>query len=320
MTTIKNSLILVLVLSFLQVCHAQECNYNYKNGSLVFWEKELQRTPDQEASSRKSIEKLELCVANTSESLELAWLHHRMAQMQFSLDHADQNVIKNAKASFDAMPKEICTEYIKIHMWSQDDDPFPMQNHFLDVLEDEEIRSIRAHCQDNYKEIYVTKLKERKAKQKTEMQKSSIIDAYTNALEIIEINDQLERAKSNIVWEIQNELDASNRAKLDVLYDQYGFPNIDVVGSELARSAFMVIHHSTDCEWNKKWIPRFVKYDELNEYGDILAFFFYRNFNNKDGICTKDKGEVESLFASEYDDKIKDLMDFSHWEKVYEKK
>ncbi len=32
-----------------------------------------------------------------------------------------------------------------------------MQNHFLDVLEDEEIRSIRAHCQDNYRQIYVDK-------------------------------------------------------------------------------------------------------------------------------------------------------------------
>ncbi len=66
----------------------------------MLWEKNLQRTPEQEASSRKSIEKLQLCIVNASESLELAWLHHRMAQMQFSLDNADQNVIKNAKPFF----------------------------------------------------------------------------------------------------------------------------------------------------------------------------------------------------------------------------
>jgi len=274
----------------------------------------------QEAITRKTVEKLQLCIANKSESLELGWLHHRLAQMQFLSNNEDQNVIKNAKASFDAMPQEICTEYIKLHMWSQDDDSFPMQSHFLDLLQDEEILSIRAHCQDNYKEIYIANLQKRKAKQKGEMQKKSIVEEYADALKIIGVNDQLERAKSDGDWGIQNELDASNRSKLDKLYDQYGFPTSEVFGSELARSAFMVIHHSTDCEWNKKWIPRFVKYDELNEYEDILAFFFYRNFNSKDGICSKDKVDVESLFAKEYEDKIQKLMDFSHWEKLNETK
>ena len=154
MLSIKNSFILILVLSFLQVSHGQNCDYNYKNGSLILWEKDLQRTPEQKMISQKSIEKLQLCITRTSDSLELGWLHHKVAQMQFSLDKKDQNVIKNAKAAFVVMPKEICAEYIKLHMWIQDDDTFPMQAHFLDLIKNEELEIIKSHCQENYKQMF----------------------------------------------------------------------------------------------------------------------------------------------------------------------
>ena len=81
------------------------------------------------------------------------------------------------------------------------------------------------------------------------------------------------------------------------------------------KNAFLVLYHSTDCEWNKKWTERFLKhYDEL-EIADLFSFYFYRNFNKKHGQCINSMEYIEELKKGEYSTLINELMnDFTKWE------
>lgn len=320
MKIIKCTLLLLFFQGSCQFVKAKECNYSYDVGSLIMWKKDLKRNVEQNQNAEETLLKLQSCIDRTSNNLELGFLYHRLAQQQFSINVLDESVIENAVKSFEAYPEEICQEYITLHLYHEEDPSFVMHKHFLDILDDKRLTPIRSHCIDNYKQAKIDKRNAINALRKAEMLSPTIIQAYADDLRKIEKNDQRERRKSYVDWDVQNKLDAKNRIRLDNLFEKYGFPSLELVGSELSQSAFMVLHHSSNCDWNKKWIPRFVEYDQVNEYGQIFNFFFYRNFNEKNGQCRNDKEEVKSLFTPEYEDKIKDLMDFSHWEKVYEKK
>ena len=94
----KFALLILVTQCYLQLGQAQQCDYNYNNGSLIMWEKDLKRTPEEIVNAQKSINKIEECIANTSDNFELGFLYHRLAQMQFSLNKsmlADTSSLKD---------------------------------------------------------------------------------------------------------------------------------------------------------------------------------------------------------------------------------
>lgn len=52
-----------------------------------------------------------------------------------------------------------------------------------------------------------------------------------------------------------------------------------------------VLQHSTDCEWNKKWLVRFLDAIEKGEYTPtFLDKTFERFFHTETGYCKESKG------------------------------
>ncbi|MEM9053491.1 MAG: hypothetical protein AAGC47_15660, partial [Bacteroidota bacterium] len=144
-------------------------------------------------------------------------------------------------------------------------------------------------------------------------QDSKINQDYVESLKQIDKNDQKERKKRNLDWEIQNRLDSINRVELDALYEKYGFPSQDIVTRKGLNHAFMVLHHSVDCEWNKKWTPRFLGYADKN-METIFSFYFHRNFNQKDGFCREEKEYLEELKAADNAELVNHLLTSFSWD------
>lgn len=117
---------------------------------------------------------------------------------------------------------------------------------------------------------------------------------YFDALSLLEIKDQNERLDDNSLSTRQSTFDNQNRVSLDSLYSIYGFPTLEQVGQDGLESAWLVLQHSTDCEWNKKWFIRFLdaySKNQINQY--FLSFTFKRFYEPGKGHC-RQKDEVGS--------------------------
>lgn len=87
-------------------------------------------------------------------------------------------------------------------------------------------------------------------------------------------------------WVEQNELDSINRVIMDSIYRIHGFPSQNLLNDKSQEIAWFVLHHSADCAWNSKWIPR---YSKALEQKLIKPFFICetlnRFYNSETGIC-----------------------------------
>ena len=86
---------------------------------------------------------------------------------------------------------------------------------------------------------------------------------------------------------LQPNLDEHNRIKLDSLYAIYGFPSIEKVGFRGYDVAWLVLHHSSDCQWNSKWLGRFLDDWSSNGSGDFnsLMITVRRHYQVGKGRC-----------------------------------
>lgn len=143
---------------------------------------------------------------------------------------------------------------------------------------------------------------------------------YKNALEKIGIKDQIERKNEVVNWQIQNQLDLENRIALDSLYNLYGFPTVEKVGKRGILDAFIVLHHSVDCNWNAIWTPRFIEhYDQLG-FKPMLHFFIYRTYSDKEGFCKTNKEFLNQLSIKRTEEPLSTLLDFSKFYAAKRKK
>ena len=124
-------------------------------------------------------------------------------------------------------------------------------------------------------------------------QNSEAIASYSIALDEILIDDQ--RYRKSDEKNKQVELDQQNRERLDELYTQYGFPTIAKVGRERLLTSILVLHHSEDCNWNKKWVKIFLdNYEESKEFSTLMAYMFERTYGSELGIC-KDQEWIDQI-------------------------
>ena len=108
-------------------------------------------------------------------------------------------------------------------------------------------------------------------------------DTYKKSLDQILQDDQRHRKDNK---EKQMELDKQNRVKLDQLYEEYGFPSIKKVGRERLLTAILILHHSEDCDWNKRWIRIFLNhYEDVVQFKTLMKYMFERTYGPELGIC-----------------------------------
>lgn len=119
----------------------------------------------------------------------------------------------------------------------------------------------------------------------SEKENDSLWIPFYEEIELLVESDQRFRKGAKITnKQAQDSLDQINRVKLDSLYNLYGFPSINKVGVIGCDGAWLILHHSTDCEWNRTWVVR-----SLESYNDGICNSFSKTitrfYNSKTGFC-----------------------------------
>jgi len=290
----------------------QDCDYNY-DSSIVMVEEKHVFTMEQLQSIRKKISEYKSCMKQIGDHDKLCWLNASLAQRYYMMNAPKDSIVYHTKRAFGYNTANFCQDYVKVHVYFERDKDFPMRKHYLDVLDIDGLKEIKNHCIENFRADELKVYADLDRKKLEEQTNAGYILEYAQALEVINTLDQKERAKSNLNWKVQNELDAANREALDVLYERYGYPTKTKVGKEGLLNAFLVLHHSKDCAWNQKWTRIFLDNKVYDDLGNIVSYYLYRNFNDEDGICHQNE-----MFWKEIkeDDALTELLDFDRWEKI----
>ncbi|MBK7093803.1 MAG: hypothetical protein IPH57_01560 [Saprospiraceae bacterium] len=126
---------------------------------------------------------------------------------------------------------------------------------------------------------------------------------FSNELKIIGTKDQYYRIHtrdSSAFKLLQPELDLKNRIKLDSLYQAFGFPSIKKVGIHGFNSAWIVLHHSRDCNWNKKWFLKFIENYDIELFDiESLSRTYARNCSCS-GFCEESPGIVDNSILDKF--------------------
>lgn len=311
-------LFLFIVLNTLCI-KAQNCDYNYTSGMVLY---DKNRVLDKAGieKSRKRIIEYKACLDSIPyDATKHYWLHHAIARELSEQEVRPDSIGIHAKLAFEAKPSQFCEEYITHAVYIERDSTFPMKSPYLDRLHTNSANTIKAYCVEHYKQAELDKYKKQEERLAAERSSSSFNQAYSDALKAISIKDQQERKQDHINWEKQNQLDAENRKQLNALYEKYGFPTRAKVSSKGIMNAFMVLHHSTDYDWNEKWTERFLAYNDDLKADMIFHFYFYRNFNKDDGSCKDNVEFLDRLRQGKHAELAKKYLDFTVWEKRFKK-
>lgn len=309
---------IVLIIQIQNLILSQDCIYNYDKSTAILIPKDFTQTSEIREINLDDIEELKNCLIPTDQALHQYWLNNKIANKFMVIEERD-SIAKFALAAFKLDSSRFCHEYVKILFASKEED-FPFENHYLDRVSDNNLSKVKSYCREKYfvNNNYSGDLIE--IKNKTTMHLPVKNEDYILSLRNISTNDQKKRKEEAINWDLQNKLDSINRVSLDSLFNLYGFPTSDKVSEEGVLDAFMVLHHSTDCTWNEKWTKRWLENHEMINIENLLSFYFYRNFNNDDGICNENVNFLEELKKSKNSEVAKKYLNFSIWEKKFNKK
>lgn len=306
--------LMLFTLSTITVINAQECDYAFKTGTFAYFPKDFELSEENRDKSIENTNRMKSCLSITHDTAELYWLNSTIANKMIMFERLD-SVSKYSIAAFELDEVTQCREYISHHISSVIQDSSFFQKHFLDTTTYAPLVEIRTFCQENYLEAALEKIKMEKLEKAKQSSMNSINQTYLNDLVNISINDQKERKKKDLNWEIQNRLDTQNRRSLDSLYSLYGFPSKEKVTDDGLMNAFFVLHHSTDCQWNEIWTRRFLEHLDTFDSKEMLSFYFFRNFNAEDGSCLDNISFFESLKEEYTSEEAQDLFDFTQWYK-----
>jgi len=136
---------------------------------------------------------------------------------------------------------------------------------------------------------------------------------YSERLEALIEQDQKYRTEDTIIWKIQDKIDFKNRKILDSLYHKYDFPSLNKVSKNAQHAAWLILHHSTDCEWNEKWIIRFLDaYKRKEIEGGFLSQTITRFYHPTGGFCEEEKRKTFiSLLTNKYPKEYGDLFGYN---------
>ena len=303
-----NKIVIILFLIINQNAIGQNCNYDFHNDDSYFSYQSNQDT----AEIQNQVKCLETHLNKAVFINEKVWLANRIASMSAAINDSI-NAKKYALYCFKYDKTKFCSDYARLKVNNMYDTIGMSELHYLDQKAYSELSDIKNYCIEKSLKSALYKRKKKKEKEELQKTNSKYNVAYYNALQLIGEKDQLERHKATGDREVQNRLDEENRKSLDSLYSLYGMPKEELVSSYGFMNAFMVLHHSTDCDWNKKWTKRFLKEKSDVEYSfeKIFSYYFYRNFSEPDGQCKENIGFIRDLEMSTDSIYVKELLDFS---------
>ena len=241
--------------------YAQDCDYDYDN-SMIMVMKDRVLSDENKVSTENDIHSYQKCIQFTKDSTKLFWLNHRIAFSLSELKPQSDSIGIYGVRAFKHDKKSFCMDYVKQYVYYERDTTFPFKRHYVDRVDSKESKEAKSYCLDNYKEAELQIYKDKELKDAAIKSSSKFNQKYFDALESIGNNDQKERKEKNINWKKQGLLDSLNRVELDKLYALHGFPTNDLVSQDGTTNAFMVMHHSLDCDWNEKWTKRFLKHKD----------------------------------------------------------
>jgi hypothetical protein len=117
---------------------------------------------------------------------------------------------------------------------------------------------------------------------------------------LIEIGERDQKFREKD-FEKQKTLDSINRNVLDSLYNIYGFPSNEIVSEKCQYNLWLTIHHSTDCDWTKIWIDRYLEAVEDRKIGGyFLENTIKRFYSPENGYCKKDSKVFIEYLKNKY--------------------
>jgi hypothetical protein len=252
-------LLLALVLYAIS-SQSQDCNYDYSyspnvklsNGYVIQKSKQIEWLDD--------INQRKICLDVAVNRNERYWLNNSIANWIYFVDNID-SIVQYVVSAFNIDAISFCDDYMSVYEASLIKD-YNFDSYYLHMDTNPELSKIKSYCQENYE--------------------SQFNQEYIDALDRISFRDQHGRVGQPVNWEIQNKFDKMNRITLDSLYNIYGFPSVSKVTNQKIQNAFMVMHHSTDCDWNEKWIERWLEHnDKVNSdlVCQYLDFTKWEKFN-----------------------------------------
>lgn len=198
------------------------------------------------------------------------------ANLHFYL--SKDSVLYNLNMAFSLNERAVCRTLLGIEelvkrVISNGIEPPEFSTFLWDIPNDTE-----AYIRDRCKEYSVERARN---SEKEKARKKSYIEKFIIA------NDQKYRGNNEMNWDLQNPLDLINRIYLDSLYNiNKSFKDFN----SYEQNAFsLVLHHSNDCEWNKKWI--LIWLDEISKGyvngGNLFGEAIKRMLEPDKGVCWK---------------------------------
>ena len=284
---------LLIVVFSSNIIYSQDCSnyFNDKFGGMGLTIKGKKSHPKK---LLYSIHKAEHCLGYATSKKDSAKIMRMYASIVFNYSYSGINEIDKIHMVSDTLVNLIvksykldsinfCKEYKSLKEDANNPE-MPWNPFFLDLIENPEVVKIKSQCLGNEYKSFKANIKEAG----TGLKKDKILNQiYFCSLRNLEMTDQKYRSKEGIVdRKGQSMLDSLNRVSLDSIYNVYGFPSINLVGEDGCNKAWLILQHSTDCQWNEKWILR-----TFDAYNDGISKFFYytmnRFYNKENGYCIK---------------------------------
>jgi len=227
-----------------------------------------------------SFDNLKNCEQYLFSNTHLAKLNSMLGFYSHYLKDSKVTTIKYIRTSYNLDKNWFCDTYCK------ETSPAEKDDHFEDYF----VANYKAEINDLLRDCEC----EPKVEIKTE--EFILLTEYAKSLNELEINDQKYRKLGGFInSEKQSHLDSINRIKLDSLFNIYGFRSVSNFGMKANTQAWLILQHSSDCSWNRKWVLRNF---EAHKDGINDRFFntMKRFYDKKSGFCLKENPNQSKEF------------------------
>jgi len=230
-------------------------------------------------------------------------IYHRMATVHYALDSPSDSIYYYMNKAQQANSQFACKEFVYIH---NENEKAPDRFKALYVMTDFDQgwwESFLKDCECIMQ--YFEKSDINVEKKIIEIDSSILNLEYILALDSLHVKDQFFRMqisknelKTDSLLELQYVNDSSNRVKLDSLYQIYGFPSVSKVGADAFETSWLILHHSIDCEWNKKWIRIFLDNFNQDDFNRIFLQHTIARFFTSDRAHCNDQNNANQIFRN----------------------
>ena len=241
-------------------------------------------------SLNKLLEKTRNSINECDNSSCRARVYHAMGSIYYFLSYSSDTVQYYLDKAYEEDSLWLCRQSKKLDLAYRE---HPTAIYYASRFSKDWWLLLRKKCNNICEECEINNSTSR-----LEIDSSKNID-YQKQLIEIGLNDQKFRALGKMYE--QSLLDSLNRFKLDSLYKVFGFPTKSLVSDVCQEKVWLVIHHSTDCDWTKKWIDMLLTAYQNKASGVFfLSQTISRFFAPETGYCKLGRKEFIDYLKRKY--------------------